>query len=361
MGDVYTGPMSSSSDRGDPQIQYLEQIAANVLSTDASNIEIRPRPPLDVQSNCLYEASDGFQRIILKQFLKPDEFGESPLREFRALELLSALDIAPQPRAYLPHRPDRKPIVVYDYMDGQMWDRRIPTAGELGQLSALWIRISEIESDTLWVSRNYEQSTVNIWKGVQELLENYSSWAESSFEPAIITAQLCCALGEQRLEVVEELSQYEVPLCFCRSDPRFANVISRPGGKLGMVDWEDSGLRDPALDLADLMTHPNQEDLLSPVQWGAFLSPYVETRGRIDDDLSERLHLYRGLLPVWWLAILLSEGLRRFAAGQLNNWLIHDMSPNLKLRRYLARALTWPAYELDEKISQLEENCFFPV
>ena len=108
--------MSSSVERGDPQTQYLEQIAADVLSADASTIKIKRRPPLDVQSNCLYEASNGSQRIILKQFLKPDEFRESPLREFRALELLSDLDIAPPPRAYIPHQPDRKPIVVYEVL-----------------------------------------------------------------------------------------------------------------------------------------------------------------------------------------------------------------------------------------------------
>jgi thiamine kinase-like enzyme len=28
---------------------------------------------------------------------------------------------------------------------------------------------------------------------------------------------------------------------FCRADPRFANVITRPDGRLAMVDWEDSG------------------------------------------------------------------------------------------------------------------------
>jgi aminoglycoside phosphotransferase (APT) family kinase protein len=360
MSDVYTGPMSPSSETSDPQTQYLRQIAADILSADAANIDFKPRPPLDIQSNCLYEASDGAQRIILKQFLKPDEFGESPLREYRALELLSPLDIAPQPRAYLPHRPDQKPIVVYDYMEGQMWDRRIPTAAELGQLSDLWIQLSEIESDTLWLSRNYEQSTTDIWKNVRRMLENYSSWTESSFEPAIDIAQLCSKVGEQRLEIVEELYQHVVPLCFCRSDPRFANVISRPGGRLGMVDWEDSGLRDPALDLADIMTHPNQEDLLSTVQWKAFLSPYFFARGRIDSDLSQRLHLYQGLLPVWWMAILLNEGMKRFRTGQLTKWRIHGMSPNNKLHRYLARALAWPDFDFEVKISQEEENYFFP-
>jgi len=41
----------------------------------------------------------------------------------------------------------------------------------------------------------------------------------------------------------------EAPLCFCRSDARFANVIARPDGRLGLVDWEDSGLRDRAVEV----------------------------------------------------------------------------------------------------------------
>jgi len=61
------------------------------------------------------------------------------------------------------------------------------------------------------------------------------------------------------------------PECFCRSDARFANVIARPDGRVGLVDWEDSGLRDPARELADLLHHPNQEDLIDAEGWQPFL------------------------------------------------------------------------------------------
>jgi thiamine kinase-like enzyme len=47
-------------------------------------------------------------------------------------------------------------------------------------------------------------------------------------------------------------------------DPRFATVIQGPDGHLTLVDWEASGLLDPASDIACLLTHPNQEDLLTP-------------------------------------------------------------------------------------------------
>jgi thiamine kinase-like enzyme len=68
------------------------------------------------------------------------------------------------------------------------------------------------------------------------------------------------------------------PLVFCRSDPRCANVIARPDGRLGLGDWEDSGLRDPGREVADLLLHPNQEDLVAGPVWDAFLRPYQASR-----------------------------------------------------------------------------------
>jgi len=90
--------------------------------------------------------------------------------------------------------------------------------------------------------------------------ESYVEWAQVRFRPALQAAELCLNLVERCRDTVRELQACEVPLCFCRSDPRFADVIRRPGGCLAMVDWEDSGLRDPARDLADVTTHPYQND-----------------------------------------------------------------------------------------------------
>ena len=90
------------------------------------------------------------------------------------------------------------------------------------------------------------------------------------------------------------------PLCFCRSDPRFANVIARSDGGIGLVDWEDCGLRDPAREVADLLMHPNQEDLLDFAAWQPFLSVY-RTGRRDDPDFELRLQAYLALFPVFWL------------------------------------------------------------
>lgn len=127
------------------------------------------------------------------------------------------------------------------------------------------------------------------------------------------------------------------PLCFCRSDPRFANVIARRGGGIGLVDWEDSGLRDPARQVADLLMHPNQEDLLDWQGWQPYVYVYMSGR-RNDPDCELRLQGYLALFPVFWLGILLADAMRRIAAGELQMWMINEMEPNTRLRRYLARA-----------------------
>jgi aminoglycoside phosphotransferase (APT) family kinase protein len=135
-------------------------------------------------------------------------------------------------------------------------------------------------------------------------------------------------------------------------------VIARPDGRVGLVDWEDSGLRDPARELADLLLHPNQEDLLTSEGWQPFLDRYVRCRSA-DRGFGERLRGYLALFPVFWLGVLLSEGLRRAASGALEGWLVNDIEPNQRLRRYVARGLAWPATDPSDRLSDVAHVTFF--
>ena len=165
---------------------------------------------------------------------------------------------------------------------------------------------------------------------------------------------------ESRHEVFQELSAQVPVTCFCRADPRFANVIQRPNGKLGLVDWEDSGLRDAARDLADVVTYPNQEDLLVWSEWLAFVEPYLAARGTIDRDIQRRMQLYQAIFSFFWLTIICRAGIRVAAAGQLDSWTVNGLRGNERLRRYLARAVAWPEMDFDDALTRIKTIQFFP-
>jgi thiamine kinase-like enzyme len=191
-------------------------------------------------------------------------------------------------------------------------------------------------------------------------IQRYADWVESDFPPGQTAAMLCQEIMEQRLDLLPTLVNQTPPLCFCRSDPRFANVIRRPDGRLGMIDWEDSGLRDPARDLADLITHPNQEDLVSQAQWQALLQPYIAAHARRDPDLAHRVHLYLALFPLFWTTIIMDRELGRLQRGESGEWMVNELPATVRLQRYLARGLAWPNVEFENMLNETADLVFFP-
>lgn len=323
----------------------------------SGELRIGLRRPLDAQSNNLYDLWTGDRHLIVKEYLKPEEQDDAPAREFAALQRLAEHDIAPQPLFY---DPALGPMVVYEYMDGEMWDRRVPAPGELAQLAALWLRLHDLPVDGLWLSRGQDQSVAEMSAMIERFLRRYAAWAESEFPAGKRPSRYLPRLLSQFGDALARLSEMPAQLRFGRADARFANVISRPNGALGMVDWEDSGLRDPARDLGDLLTHPNQEDLLDLDGWQPFLMPYLAECEEIDPTIHERLHLFLAAFPVFWLATLLNVGVSRAQSGTIGDWVINGLPKNQQLRRYIARALAWPDGDIEEMLAALADITFFP-
>jgi aminoglycoside phosphotransferase (APT) family kinase protein len=342
----------------------IREAAGDAVDLPWQDVRVRLRPVLTYQSNRLYDAHLAGRRLIVKEFLKPEEFHDAPVREFQGLRLLAPLDAAPQPLLLRP--PDAsgngtgRPLVVYEYMPGKMWDRRRPSPQDLATLADLWLTVNGVSAANLWPSRGFQEPLQAQMARFAQMMEAYSAWARDSFPAGVPAAELSLATLRRHAEIVDKLERLPAPYCFCRADARFANVIARPDRRLGMVDWEDCGLRDPALDLADIITAPNQEDLLTWVDWQPFLEPYLAGHKKRDPDLAQRMHFYLALFPLAWLAWLLNAGVEKAQDGRLDDWRIHEMAPNHKLRRYLARAQAWPAPEFEDGFAALKDVRFFP-
>ena len=335
----------------------LKAIVARATGLSPTAIDISPRAPIGYQANRLYDAWVDRRHLIVKEFLLPAEQQVAPAREFEALTLLAPLDIAPQPVFY---EPSLGPVVIYEFMEGEMWDRRRPAPADLAQLAGTWLKINAVKSDILWLSNGHDRPLQAIAATLRAHLQAYADWADAEFTPGRRAAELCLGALDSRGDLVSELAG-EVPvLCFCRADPRFANVIQRPGGRLGLIDWEDSGLRDPARDLADIMLHPNQEDFLSPDDWQPFLKPYLASRSLLDARLMHRAHLYMALFPIFWLTVIMNQGRGLAGASRWKGWSINGLPPNVRLRRYLARALAWPEANFKRELENLGDTAFFP-
>lgn len=338
----------------DEQLLVAVERATRILR---KHFYLARRPPLEIQSNDLYDVWVAGRHLIAKRFLKADELTVAPAREHSALELLAAYDIAPQPIFY---DPAVAPVVIYEYLEGEMWDRCKPTATQLAQLAQLWLTMHSVPTTNLWLSRGWERTADEVIALFRAGFDRYAAWSAAQFPPGQAAVQPCMRLVDQVEQHVQTLAKADPPLAFCRADPRFANVIERPDGRLAYVDWEDSGLRDPARDLADLLTHPNQEDLLTQDEWQAFLQPYLAERSMVDPTLQQRVHAYLAIFPLFWLAILLPIGVKRATAGTVGTWQINELPANLRLQRYLARAMAWPNWDFVQELAEVNTTPFFP-
>lgn len=332
--------------------EIVQTQIAPALGLSANDLTLTPRQALEFQSNNLYDLRTDNLHFIVKEYLKTSELESAPLHEYRALQLLSPLDVAPQPVFY---DPALGPVVVYEFLPGKMWDRQPPA--DLSKMIDIWLRIQDLPVD--WPSHGSNRPLSEVEDGIRQEVNAYHDWAVRNYPPGERAAEICLKLLDKHHSAFEKCALLPVMPCFCRSDPRFANVIQRPDGRLGLVDWEDCGLRDPAREVADLVTHPNQEDLLGWNEWQRAIDPYCRARNQLDSWFERRLNLYMAIFPLWWMSIVISRG--RSQPEKLSTWSINGLPVNERLRHYLARALAWPEMNFASNLEKLIDLQFFPA
>ena len=87
-------------------------------------------------------------------------------------------------------------------------------------------------------------------------------------------------------------------LRFCRGDPNLRNYLWRDDG-IALVDWEDSGGNDPALEIADMAEHASTR--AAPE---AFWTVLAEATGLEDDAEVRRIAAARRVMACFWLVIV---------------------------------------------------------
>jgi hypothetical protein len=110
---------------------------------------IEQRSETPHQTNRLYDVWADGRHLIAKEYLSNVDL-DAPLNDYRALCLVESMDIAPRPLFF---DPSVGPVVVYAYVDGAMWDRRVPATAELVALANVWVALHALPIDDVWVGR----------------------------------------------------------------------------------------------------------------------------------------------------------------------------------------------------------------
>lgn len=336
----------------------IPEVVQRVVAAAMPGVDVlvTPRAAETHQSNQLFHLRSSDRHFIAKQYLKEDEWESAPAREHASLQRLEALDIAPRPFFY-----DAKlgPVVIYEYMEGRMWGRYHPSPEEMQTLALRMAQVHQMPPDELWLAHGSEQSLAQRMAWFTRLLESYAAWSAAHYAPGERAVSLCSSLLDRAGQVLDHLYATMPPLRFCRSDPRFANVIVRPDGRLGFVDWEDAGLRDPALEVADLFLHTEQEDLLTEGDYDTFMAVYTQAMQYDREPFGRRVEEIALVLPLFYIVILMRHGLALADAGKLATWQVNEMPANIRLQRYLARGLEGSLFDFDP--AAYADLHFFPT
>ncbi len=71
------------------------------------------------------------------------------------------------------------PVVVYAFLAGEMWDRRVPSAVDLEALADVWVRLHALPIEGLWITRGEATNSPTLVARLRAPIERYTAWARS--------------------------------------------------------------------------------------------------------------------------------------------------------------------------------------
>ncbi|GAA0952301.1 hypothetical protein GCM10009554_55150 [Kribbella koreensis] len=217
--------------------------------------------------------------VVIKTYV--DWARDEHLREWSALQLISAAKphLVPTPIEFV--APTPQPSITMSRLPGE------PLGGSLTaeQLRGLQAALTE-----LWSIAPAGLEPVDYAAFVERVRRGNSSWEGSGI---IVEAQLAAAewlVGSAADELIEP-----VDAIVGHVDPNLANYLW-DGSQVRIIDFEDAGQSDLAVELANLVEHIASR----ATDWTGFLAQFSVDAERFQDA--------RRLYAIFWLTLLRPDG-----------------------------------------------------
>jgi aminoglycoside phosphotransferase (APT) family kinase protein len=267
-------------------------------------------------NNAVYRVRVAGEQFGCKLFVTDER--RRAAREWAALSTLHAagLKMAPRPVTLAADGPLPQPVIVYHWVDGTPFSTPTPTAGDLIALVQTLQQVHyapRAAGHALLPAWHQPASYADYLAEIIAAHEKIAAWAKaiSGAGKAPKDALPSWLLGlAELLPLMEQAAQgaaavvgraasdgcYPLP-ALVRVDGNLDNVLRTADG-LMLIDWEYSGLGDPAYDLAELRWSPRA--LAAPAAaWETALATYQPSAA--DAGFAERLAVYNRLVPAWWV------------------------------------------------------------
>jgi len=214
-------------------------------------------------------------------------------REYLALCAIdrAGLAVAPKP-VLLDQASWSLDVVVQTWLDGEVSDAPPTTDAEWQELVTLYNRVHTLTCSDRNLPVPPAVQSASTAEDCVRLVQEQLVLLPDTARPEALTRLV------MRLEGTRFASWPQPAQVLCHIDSNTTNLIRRPEGWCA-VDWENAGRSDPALDMAELITHAAYTDVgLERWQW--LTAAYSREAG--DRYMALRIHTYWRILAVWWVA-----------------------------------------------------------
>ena len=241
-------------------------------------------------NNLLFHATDAEHDIAVKFTVRDprDRAG----REYDALLTLhrAGLGIAPEP-LLLDTTSYAQPVVVQSWLRGEVSASPPDNEAEWKSLLSHLACIHQITPETSSVRLRPAIHGATSVAEARGLVDEQRARLPAEARPRSLRRLMA------RFESTAFPDWPERTVTLCRVDNNLLNFVRRPEG-WASVDWENSGLADPAMEIAEMVCHPAYLDI-PLAQWEWVINAYADLTGLV--NVVERIRVYCKILYIWWV------------------------------------------------------------